>query len=286
MSSLPAAYRHCLELTRRTAKNFYYAFLCLPGPRRRGMYALYAFCRICDDIADSDQPAEFRRLALDGVRLRLSHALAGQATDPVFVALGDTIARFAIRPDDLHNIVEGVEMDLEACHYQTFEELYRYCYRVASAVGLASIEIFGHEGGLARQHAESLGIAMQLVNILRDVREDAALGRVYLPHRQLEAHGCSAEDLLAGSPGGNLTAVLRWLGGKAREFYEEGARLFPLLDRAARPCPATLSGLYLKILEQIEKAGHGVVLERRISLSTPTKLGVALESWVRHRVLS
>ncbi len=285
-ASLPAAYRACHELTRRTAKNFYYAFLFLPGPRRRSMYALYAFCRLCDDVADAeDQSTERRRRALDDVREQLDAAVAGKARGPTFLALEDTIARFGVRPADLHDIIRGMEMDLESCRYQTFDELYRYCYHVAAAVGLASIEIFGHSGGEARRHAEALGIGMQLVNILRDVKEDAALGRIYLPQTQLEAHGCCAEALLEGTPGGNFDGLLRWLGNTAREFYGEGTKLFPLLDRAARPCPATLSGLYLRILEQIERAGYNVVLERRVSLSTSEKLQVALGSWVRHGVL-
>src|SRR5262249_3740438 len=207
---LRESYRFCGSLSRREVRNFYYAFLLLPSGRRRSMCALYAFLRHTDDLADEPGPAEQKAEALESWRHALDVALAGDpGARPGLPALADTVARHALPPHLLHEAIEGVSMDIQPRGFAAFDELADYCYHVASVVGLCCLHIWGYrsEGGEAERLAEHCGIALQLTNILRDVREDALSGRIYLPRDDLTRFGVAPEDLSsAGRPGDRVRA--------------------------------------------------------------------------------
>ena len=190
-------YDRCAEVTRRASSNFYYAFMLLPAERRRALYAVYAFCRFVDDIADDESVAEPAEL-LRRWRDELERAYGGNPARAVSRALADASRRFNIPRRHFEEVIAGVEMDLARKRYETFQELRLYCYRVASAVGLICIEIFGYTNPAACQYAERLGIAFQLTNIIRDVSEDAARGRIYLPLEDLARFGVTEADILGG----------------------------------------------------------------------------------------
>lgn len=272
------AYDLCERTTREQARNFYYAFRTLPAERRRAIYAAYAFCRACDDIADGDMPVDDRRRGLSDLRSRLDSALAGDRTDPVLAAVADASDRFGIAPGLLAEVIEGVEMDLTKARYADFDELRAYCYKVASVVGLISIEIFGYSDPAARRHAVDLGLAMQLTNIMRDVREDLERDRVYLPQDEMGSFGYGERDLRAGVVDDRFRGLMALQASRARGYFESGARLFPLLAPSSRACPAVLGALYSAILDRIEASGFDV-FGRRIGLSRPHKLLLMARFW-------
>jgi phytoene synthase len=273
------AYRHCQAVTKERARNFYFAFLPLPPEQRRAVYALYAFSRACDDY--SDEPIEQRRKVelLEGHRRLLHEAYAGQPSGPVFTALADAIQRYRIPREYLDGIIDGVVMDLTITRYETFDDLYKYCYKVASVVGLACIEIFGYAELRAKQHAEALGIAMQLVNIMRDVKEDAERGRIYLPQAELRQFGYSEQDLMRGVTSESFLKLMRHQAERARRYFDEGGRLLPLVPRRTRVCPAILRVIYSRLLDRIEARGYRV-FDGRISLSTREKLWLMGKVWL------
>ncbi len=276
-SDLKAAYDHCQRVTRAEAKNFYYAFRTLPSRKRRAIYAAYAFCRLCDDIADGDLPLDEKSRLLDETRARLgSDANAGR--HPVFLALHDTIEAFDIPVRHFHEIIDGVEMDLTTTRYGTFEELRVYCYRVASAVGLVCIEIFGYEDGRTREYAVDMGLAMQLTNIIRDVREDSLRGRIYVPLDELRRFGYTEQDLEQGVVNEEFHGLMKHQAARAREQFERGRRIVPLLPADSRACLALLHGVYSRILDRIEESGFDVY-SRRVGLATHEKLLLLARLW-------
>ena len=184
-TELEQAYDHCERIARAQAKNFYYAFRTLPARKRRAIYATYAFCRVCDDIADEDRPGDAKRRLMADTRRLLKQGGNGAVAEPVFMALKDTSESFGIPVRRFEEIIEGVEMDLTRARYRTFDELREYCYRVASTVGLICIEVFGYSDPRAKDYAIDLGLAMQLTNILRDLKEDAQRGRIYIPQDEI-----------------------------------------------------------------------------------------------------
>src|SRR5262249_38436763 len=207
--TLCRSYSYCERLARRQAANFYPAFRILPAPQRRAMCALYAFLRVTDDLADESGPFEEKRKALLAWRQRFNRTLAAEYNHPVHAALHETIQTYAIPPAYLEAVIDGVEMDLFQASYNTFKDLYRYCYRVASVVGLACIHIGGFRDERAKSFAESAGIAFQLTNILRDLREDAARGRVYLPQEDLARFGYCLDQLHRGERDEHFRALMR-----------------------------------------------------------------------------
>ncbi len=278
-TDLDLAYEYCRRLTKERAKNFYYAFITLPAAKRRAIYATYAFCRLCDDATDDEPDPVIKLQLVEQQREALEKTCAGRPEGQVYLALHDTINSYDIPRTYLDEVINGVEMDITKFRYATFDELSEYCYRVASAVGLICIEIFGYTNPCARQHAIDLGLAMQLTNILRDVDEDLERDRLYIPAEDLERFGCSEEDILLRRTGDGFREMMRFQVNRARDYFERGKRLLPLLSPRSRMCPAMLHSLYSRLLDRIEAAEYNVFGER-IGLSTPEKLGLLAKLWM------
>ena len=276
-NDLKTAYDHCKRVTRAEAKNFYYGFRTLPARKRRAIYAAYAFCRLCDDIADGDLPLGEKRRLLGETRGRL---ISPNSADPhpVFVALRDTIDSYSIPMQYFDEVIEGVEMDLTRTRYGTFEELEVYCYRVASAVGLVCIEIFGYTDARAKEYAVDLGLAMQLTNILRDVREDACRGRIYLPLDEMAEFGYTEEDLERSVLNEPFRQLMHFQTARARQRFERGLRILPLVSADSMACLGLLHGVYSSILDLIEASGFDVY-SRRVGLPTREKLLLMARLW-------
>ncbi len=274
------AYEHCRRITREAAGNFYYAFVTLPRQRRRAMYAAYAYCRLCDDLSDDDLPIDEKTRRIQGIDGLLEEARAGNPDGPVFEALAHAAAEYGIPYEDLIEVARGVEMDLTISRYETFEDLATYCYRVASVVGLICIQIMGYTDQRAREYAIDLGLAMQLTNILRDVREDAERGRIYIPQEDLRQFGYSEEDLLAGTVNDQFRSLMEFEVARAREYFNRGKRLLKLLPVRTRAFPAVLGGLYGRVLDRIEARNYNV-FEGRVGLSTREKVGLAVRLWIQ-----
>ena len=295
--ALRGAYAVCRAIARREAKNFYYAFIALPTQRRNAICAIYAFMRRADDLADDESfSIADRRAHLDKWLSEWRAVCEGAETnDPVFLAVHDAIARFAIPLSLLDELVAGVTMDLDRGEtgapdtYATFADLYRYCYLVASVVGLVCIHIFGYKDARAEKFAEETGIAFQLTNILRDVAEDAERNRVYLPLEDLAAHNVSLDSLLhraAGAPPTpNEHALLEGIAERAEHYYRSAEALLPFIDAESRPAMQVLVAVYHALLKRIERADYDV-FSRRASVPLRQKLailavGLTRMTWAR-----
>jgi phytoene synthase len=317
---IETSYEFCEELTRREAGNFYHSFKYLPEEKRRSIMAYYAFCRRADDIADgdfvdvfpggsSDDPEsvsyrlDIERLSPSGpvldrsayndkmsqlfyYRKKLSTAYGGfTSTDPIFIALKDTVRKYGIQRLLLDDMISGMENDFHKNRYQTFEELYSYCYRVASTVGLVCIEIYGYDEPKAKEYAESWGVFMQLINIIRDVSEDAQRDRIYLPMEDLARWGISEDDVKSG---GDLLNHPGWSPfvkeylERADGYRQRAFKLFSHLDKSARYSPAAMASFYQSIMTKISKK-NGDVFTERIQLSKTEKILLAGYVYVRYR---
>ncbi|TMR06352.1 squalene synthase HpnD [Actinomadura soli] len=281
------AYRHCERVVREEARNFSYGIRLMPVPKRRAMSAIYAFARGIDDIGDGPDPACVRLDLLDRSRRRLAtvqdvlrrradvQALEGH---PVLTALVDAAGRYPIPLDAFAELIDGCEDDVRGADYKTFDDLLRYCQRVAGTVGRLSLGVFGGEGRLrAEGLADSLGVALQLTNILRDLREDRIAGRIYIPTEDLERFGCTLNLDDAGKfvdPPWRLNELVGFQAERARAWYAEGLRLLPLLDRRSAACTAAMAGIYRRLLENIA-ARPSQALSTRVSLPTWQKAVVA-----------
>lgn len=266
-----ASYAYCRRLCHRARSTFPFAFWLLPPPQRRAMQALYAFLRLSDDLADGphcDQsmPASSSADALLQWRRDLERALRGEPTHPVHPALADAVNRFGIQPAWLFAVLDGVAQDLQPVHLRRFEQLYAYCWRVASAVGLACLAIWGLRRGVAWTQAEPLavaaGIAFQLTNILRDLGEDLHRGRVYLPAEELESFGCPVECWSEPSCRPALAHMLRWQVERARTYYRLAAPLASFLPPRPRAVFRLMTMLYRQLLEQVAAAGPEILVRR------------------------
>lgn len=257
-AELARSYRACEKLTRREAGNFYPAFLLLPTPQRRSMCALYAFMRIADDLSDEPMPIEVKRNKLADWRSGLRLALAGQYQHASHPALHDTVSKYGIPPKYLEAVIDGVEMDLQPVACRTFAELRNYCYHVASVVGLSCIHIWGYHGGDAIRFAVDAGIAFQLTNILRDLREDAQNGRVYLPLEDLHRFGYDVERLQQGVRDTAFRDLMRFEVQRARAYYQSGWRLVRRLSPAGQAVFLMMARTYRGILREIEKRDYDV----------------------------
>jgi phytoene synthase len=302
------AYDRCEAITRAQAANFYYGIRLLPRERRRAMCAAYAFARRIDDIGDGElaHAEKLRRLEQSAEQLgELERSGAAPADDPVLVALADAHRRFSLPPGAMGELVEGVRMDVDGVSYESFEELVLYCRRVAGAIGRVCLAIFakrrggGHGPGAELDQAQvealadDLGVALQLTNILRDVREDAENGRIYLPAEDLRRFGVEPHDgetggdmaqrasrlaALAAAQAEPLGELIRFEAERAQQWFDRGLVLVPQLDRRSGACVAAMAGIYHRLLGRIE-ADPPAALSSRTSLSTPEKLLVALRSF-------
>ncbi len=274
--SLTQSYAWCERLARAQAGNFYHAFRLLPASKRRAMCALYAFMRVADDLTDGPEDVEEKRRALADWRRQLDDALAGVYHHPLHPAFHHTVTQHGIPRRYLDEVLDGVGMDLDTDRYDTFADLYRYCYRVASAVGLACIHIWGFADARALEYAEAAGIALQLTNILRDLGEDAARGRVYLPREDLERFGYRIEELQRGERNERFRELMRFQVERARGYYEAAAPLAGLLDSAGRAVFLVMLRTYRGLLEAIERRDYDV-FRSRVRLSRLRKLWLAAQ---------
>lgn len=281
-SRLEADYARCAEVTRRASSNFYYAFMLLPPERRRALYAVYAFCRFVDDIADDDSVYEPAAM-LARWREELDNVYAGAPTRPISRALADNVHRFNIPRQYFEEVIDGVEMDLTRRRYETFADLELYCRRVASAVGLICIEIFGYGNPATRVYAERLGIAFQLTNIIRDVREDATRGRIYLPLEDLARFSVTEDEILGGVYSSRFRALMEFEAQRARTFYREARQALAREDRGAMLAAEGMRLIYASLLERIVRSDYRV-FDRRLSLSTPRKLYLVGRAWAGTRL--
>ena len=279
MTALDLAYEECRSITQREAKNFYYAFLTLPAARRRAIYVAYAFCRYCDDSVDRLGSTDEKISALGGLQQELERTYLGHAVDPVFSALADVAERYDIPQEYFQEVISGVECDLIKDRYEDFDQLRRYCYQVASVVGLICLQIFGYKDPAAKERAIDLGLAMQLTNIARDVREDLEFGRIYLPQDEMARFGYSEAELQAGVVNQAFIQLMRHQADRAKWYFRSGFQLLPYLSLRCRACPAVLGQLYRKVLDRIEASGYDV-LNNRISLSKPEKVRVTAQTWL------
>ncbi len=307
-ASIEQAHAHCAAITKSAAANFYYGIALLPQSKRRAMCAVYAFARRIDDIGDGELPAEQKLTLLAQQRATLAEIPSGarEAQDLVVVALGDSYRRFGLPLDALEDLIDGVKMDVEGATYRTFEDLVLYCRRVAGSIGRLSLAIFGaHDLQSAWTLADDLGVAMQLTNILRDVREDAQRGRVYLPSEdfvryhlhddgaigaqellELARQGAHAEpSVVAGFGGedvGQLFALMRFQALRAHDWFHRGMALVPLLDRRSAACVMAMTGIYRRLLWRIQDHPDRA-LAARMSLPVRSKAVVAISSVLRPR---
>lgn len=270
-NDLQDAYRYCEQLARASGSSFFRSFRLLPAEQRQAMYALYAFSRQTDDLADSNEPAETRRVQIADWRHQLREALGGNGRSPVWQALYDTKLRFAIPDEYFVAIVDGVAMDLSAPYYETFEELGDYCYHVASAVGLACIHIFGFEDPRAKRLAVTCGVAFQLTNILRDLSEDAVQGRIYLPREELAQFDCHPEDFQPGQMNSRVRELVRFQIARAEQLYDEAAPLASLLHPRGRRAFVLMFSTYRTLLGEIKRR-DGDVFSRPVRLGHRGKL--------------
>jgi phytoene synthase len=272
--SLATSYENCRRLARHSARNFYYSFMLLPRDKRRAMCALYAFSRQTDDLGDNRQSVEARRAALADWRRSLDRGLSGIFDSPIFPALADTVERYQLPPDYLHDLIDGVEMDLDRTQYQTFEELTEYCYKVASVVGLCCIRIWGFTDDKAIEPAVKCGIALQLTNILRDLKEDAAEGRVYVPQEDLRRFDYTADDLRGGVVDERFRQLMQFEVERAEQFYDNAAELDHWLSADGRTVFGAMTGIYRGLLDEIKRL-NGDVFSHRVQLTTWHKLRIA-----------
>jgi 15-cis-phytoene synthase len=276
--SLEQSMEYCEQLTRRAAKNFYYGLKLLPQPRRGAMYAIYAYMRALDDIADEQdgRPEEQRLNELELWQRQTHAAFEGEvmdgAAEQLWPAFSETVQHYRVPMAVFDDAIEGQRQDLRPVRFATFDELGKYCYRVAGVVGLASIYIWGFEGGADTERlAVDRGIAFQLTNILRDLREDAARGRIYLPRDEMAAHGVTEDDIFSGRGDERFQSLMKLQIARAREYYARSAPLEQRIEETSRPTLATMTDIYHALLERIASDPQRV-LRQRVSLSISTKL--------------
>jgi 15-cis-phytoene synthase len=288
------AQAYCTALAKRSGSNFYYSFFFLPPDRRDAMHAVYAFCRKVDSVVDEPEPGSnphdrLRRWREElGSLYRTGRSTAAphtQPLSPVMTCLGGHIQRLGIPREYFDDVIAGVEMDLTIKRYGTFRDLYQYCYRVASAVGLICLKIFGARTPEAQTYAINLGVAFQLTNILRDLKTDGARGRIYLPMEDLKQFGYSEQDLLAGTYTPAFVSLMEFECRRAQEYYRAAEAALPEADRRSLVPAEVMRAIYHTILERIEACRYQV-FSRRITLSPPHRLAVALKAWLACRLAS
>jgi phytoene synthase len=284
MTTLSTRASYSQEVTKKSRSNFYYSFLLLPRLKREAIYTVYAFCRFIDNIVDEKlavgQTAEE---LLKRWRQELDDCYAGRATHPITVELTEHVRLFKIPKIYFEGLIKGVEMDLRVKRYETFADLYQYCYHVAALVGLTCIEIFGYRNPQAKEYAVHLGVALQLTNILRDLREDAEKGRIYLPREDLQRFGYTEEELLAGTINPAFVTLMAFECERTRDYFRKATVLLPKEDRAALFAAEIMGAIYYQIFRRIE-SNPTAVLGGKISLPDYQKILIALDVCLRSKL--
>lgn len=271
---------YCQQKAAQSGSSFYYSFLFLPPERRRAITALYAFCREVDDVVDECTDPAIARIKLSWWRTETDQMLQGAPTHPVTKALQPHLESYALEGQYLHAIIDGMEMDLNHTRYLDFAGLQQYCWHVASVVGILSTSLFGATRPETLQYAEKLGLAFQLTNIIRDVGEDARMGRIYLPLDELQQFGVTPEELLNAKHSERFEALMRFQTQRAQTAYDEAFALLPAEDRRAQRPGLIMAAIYRTLLDEIERDGFHV-LNRRISLTPIRKLWLAWKAYIR-----
>ncbi|MFQ5960108.1 MAG: presqualene diphosphate synthase HpnD [Candidatus Methylomirabilales bacterium] len=269
-------------LVKKSQSSFYYSFLFLPRPKREAIYAVYALSRSVDDIADDPGDVTEKAESLKAWREELDRCYAGQPTHPITMQLRDCLSRYPIPQSYFEELIAGVEMDLNITRYPTFADLYRYCYRVAAVIGLICIEIFGYREEKTKEYAVNLGLALQLTNILRDLKTDGGRGRIYLPQEDLQRFGYSEEDLLNCRYTPAFFSLMRFAVARAREYFRQAAECLPPEDQKNMVAAEIMGRIYRETLDAIEHSGYRV-FEDRIGPSRARKLQLALLTWAKHQ---
>lgn len=265
---------YCQDRAAKSGSSFYYSFLFLPPEQRKAITAVYAFCREVDDIVDECSEEQIARVKLQWWRDTIRNTFAGDPQHPVQKALVPAIKLFGLPQEYFLELIDGMEMDLNHNRYANFEELSLYCYRVAGVVGLLAAKIFGYQNPAVLDYAKNLGTAFQLTNILRDVREDAARNRIYIPQDELKQFGVNEDDILNYRTNGNIQKLLQHQSERAKNYYEKAFEFLPEQDRYTQRSGLIMAAIYLHTLEAIEKDNFRV-LEGKISLTPINKLWLA-----------
>jgi phytoene synthase len=274
------AERFCRQMARREAKNFYWGFISLPHDQRMAIYALYDFARQVDDEVDGAPRPDLIPQRLAAQRDRVRRCMRGEFDDPVMQVLSKAVQRYTIPESELQELIDGVERDCTQTRYRTWEDLRAYCRLVASVVGRMCVRIFGFTDGAALLRADDLGLALQLTNILRDVLEDAEMGRIYLPQEDLERFGITEETMLNVRPGEGWNALIKFESQRARQLFKTGYEVLRYIPRRPAACVQTMAGIYERLLRKIERDPQ-LPLRERAALSRGEKLQVVLKSWLR-----
>jgi 15-cis-phytoene synthase len=284
--SVADAQAYCTTITKKSGSNFYYSFLFLPRQRRAAMYTVYAFCKQVDNAVDEPPAGSNPKEELRRWQAELEAAYQGTPTFPVTISLAHHVRQLSIPQAYFEELVKGVEMDLVASRYASFQDLSLYCYRVASVVGLICLHIFGPTSARAQDYAVSLGMAFQLTNILRDIGTDAAQGRIYLPQEDLKQFGCTDQSILQRQESTELRTLLHFEAAKALEYYAKAQAAFEDLsahDQRALTVSEIMRAVYFRILQQIEKPKHRI-FGPRARLAMSRRLALAAGVWLRSRL--
>ncbi len=271
---------YCQQKTVQSGSSFYYSFLFLPPERRRAITAMYAFCREVDDTVDECTDQSIARIKLAWWRTEVSQMYSGTPTHPVMQALQPHLKIYDLQEQHLQAIIDGMEMDLDQTRYLDYPAMQRYCWHVASVVGILSASIFGVTNPQTLAYAEKLGLAFQLTNIIRDVGEDARKGRIYLPVNELQQFGVTAADLLNARHSDKFEALMRFQVERAKKVYDEAFALLPREDRRAQRPGLMMAAIYRTVLDEIERDNFHV-LTQRISLTPIRKLWLAWKTYIR-----
>jgi len=282
-ADVAAAFKHCEAITKDRARNFYYGLRLAPEPQRSALFAMYAWMRRADDLIDSsDLSDDAKRRAIDAFMVSTDGAFDGSLPthddDPMWLAFATTAADFPIRREQFHEMIDGQLEDLKGCTYETFEQLEHYCYRVASTVGLICVDIWGYTDPAARERAIDRGIAFQLTNILRDLREDHHRGRVYLPAELFVRHDITMDHVLTWSPAASCERLVREVAERAERRYEASAPLDGMITPACLPTLWAMTRIYHGILQQVREKPERVSMERRLRLSAFRKGAIAFKA--------
>ena len=271
---------YCQQKTAQSGSSFYYSFLFLPPPRRRAITAFYAFCREVDDVVDECTDLDVARTKLAWWRTEVAALYEGKAKHPVALALAALLPEFNIEQARLHEIIDGMEMDLTQHRYADFSALQKYCYRVASVVGLVSAEIFGHSHPDTLKYAENLGMAFQLTNIIRDVGEDARRDRIYIPVDELARFNVTAADIMHARHSEAFVQLMQFQVERALNYYRDAMNFLPQQDRRSQRPGLVMAAIYRTLLEEIRADGMQV-LNQRTSLTPLRKLWIAWRTWIK-----